>query len=192
MSTPTRTRAQAPAPPGRRNRPKPANVVPTGYAVSLLAIWYGTTLAAVLAAAGLLLLPPNQPGGTAANVGHDHSSHSHGGAAQGVAGSSSPTDIQVSARHLGNLRVAVTAAITQNGSDALTDARPTARTDMVQMPGAHTQGPLLMEAVPDRPGTYTVQTRVAMPGDYEVTVELHSPHHTTASTTVLVGTLDQR
>lgn len=190
MSTPTRTRAQARARPGRRNRPKPANVVPTGYAVSLLAIWYGTTLAAVLAAAGLLLLPPNQPGGTAAKVGHDHSSH--GGAAHGVAGSPSPTDIQVSARHLGDLRVAVTAAITQNGSDALTDARPTARTDMVQMPGAHAQGPLLMGAVPDRPGTYTVQTRVPMPGDYRVTVELHLPHHTTASTTVNVGTLDQR
>lgn len=171
--------------------------IPTGYAVSLVAIWYGMTMAVLLIITGLVFLAV--PGGTnaAAQAGqghasHDHSSHDHSTSNQTPADRrrDSPVEIAVTARHLGNLQVAITATVTMNGSDALTDAGPVAHTDMVQMPGAHTQGPLRMTAVPGRPGTYITRTAVPMPGDYDVRVAVHSPQHTTASTTLAVGTTE--
>lgn len=164
--------------------------VPGGYAVSLLALWYGTTLAVLLTVAGLVIITTTAGSPTAVAGGHAPSHHhTHATGAQGR--QSSLARLQVSTRDVGLLTMRISASVAMNGDEPLSGAEPVAHIDMVGMPGAHTLRPLTLEAVPGRPGRYSGRATVPMPGDYRVHVHLDSPVHVEDTTTASVGTVDE-
>jgi YtkA-like len=85
-----------------------------------------------------------------------------------------PLDIRVRTRNLGSLRVGVRARVAVNGS-ALMRAGAVATADMTEMPGAHTTAPVQMREVPGRPGRYSAEIGLPMPGTYDVKVQVASP-----------------
>ncbi|GAA3125349.1 MULTISPECIES: hypothetical protein [Nonomuraea] len=97
-------------------------------------------------------------------------------AAPGPHGAHPKAAIDITATHLGDLQVKIEAKVSAPGSyDPITKAQVVAHTDMVAMPMAHRQGPIVMAEVPGKPGTYQALTQVAMVGEYNVTVETLRP-----------------
>jgi len=96
--------------------------------------------------------------------------------------------IDVTARHLGDLKVLIEAQITAPTTyDPITKARVVAYTDMVVMPQAHRQGPIQLAELSDRKGVYQGMTTVAMIGEYDVHVEVLQPMPAVAHERVAVG-----
>ncbi|MET8008075.1 hypothetical protein [Nonomuraea glycinis] len=96
--------------------------------------------------------------------------------------------IDVTATHLGDLQVRIEAEVSAPGSyDPITKAQVVAWADMVAMPMAHRQGPIPMTEVPGRPGTYQAFTKVAMVGEYNITVETLQPMPSRADRRLDVG-----
>lgn len=174
-------------------RPAGGRRFPRGYSIVLLAMAYGSTIAVLVVAAGFTMLVRDGVSVTReASValeragqidGDETTTHSKS------AGRSSPVAIRIRARHLGNLMLGIRAKVTMNKpARALSQAKVVAFTDMVQMPGAHAQGPLPLQEVPASPGHYQTQVRLPMPGDYEVRIVVRDPVRGEETTTVPVGT----
>ncbi|MBI4499306.1 MAG: hypothetical protein HY689_15580 [Chloroflexi bacterium] len=150
--------------------------LPGPYRGALITIGLGMALAVGVVLLGLLLLAR---GDAAAVRALDD---------QGTPTASAPVHLEVEARHLGNLNLEISAAVTMNEARRpLGGAEVVAYTDMVEMPLAHTQGPLSMQEVPGRPGVYATRTAVPMVGSYEVRVEVRQPVQGTAREVVFVG-----
>ncbi|MEJ3744726.1 hypothetical protein WEI85_15695 [Actinomycetes bacterium KLBMP 9797] len=89
--------------------------------------------------------------------------------------------IDVTAGHLGDLKVRIEAQVSAPTSyDPLTRAQVVAYTDMVAMPMAHRQGPIVMAEDSARPGVYQAVTTLPMVGEYDVMVEVRQPMAATA------------
>jgi len=166
-----------------------------GYPPPLLLTVYGTALGVILVTLGFTTLATSGTGlkpaaelplqAAGAGQQHNHGSHSHAGGAK--SGATTPR-VRVRAQHIGNLVVDVSAHITLNQPPrALTNAKAIAYLDMVQMPGAHKQGPVTLQAS-QTPGYYEAQVDVPMPGDYNVRVILRDPARVVARTRVRVAT----
>lgn len=128
---------------------------------------FGMTVAVAVVVLGLVFLvrEGRLDGSTAAGASTSQEPEQH-----------TPVGIDIGAKHLGSLEVEITAFVTLNESRrALTQAEVVAYTDMVQMPGAHSAGPLTMQEVPGQPGRYMTRTTVPMVGDYDVRVQVRSP-----------------
>lgn len=125
---------------------------------------------------------------------HDHQGQVDPAAANDPADSATPqANVDVKAKHLGNLRVHIEARISSAASDsALLRADAVAFTDMSAMPLAHRQGPITLTEVPGQPGYYEATTKVAMVGDYDIHVEARSPLSGTGHQVITVGTVSQR
>lgn len=96
------------------------------------------------------------------------------------------TTIDIDVRHLGNLKLEIKAAVT-NERSRLTRAKVVAYADMKEMPLAHLQGPLPMREARGRPGVYTARAGVPMVGDYEIRVEVRSPIRADETKLISVG-----
>lgn len=144
----------------------------TGMALSLLitAVAFFTTrpdpAAARLAAVGA--------SGQDAHAGHDHNQQA---SQQGGSNSASPSAaIDVTATHLGDLKVLIEAKVSSPVSyDPITMAQISAYTDMVEMPMSHRTGPIQMSEAAGQPGTYQAITTVPMLGEYDITIDLKKP-----------------
>jgi hypothetical protein len=155
--------------------------LPPRDAGTLLAMFYGSAIAMLVVAAGVgALLTEGVRSGTAGSLAADGTQHE-------ASLEASPADISIVAEHLGNQRVGIEARVTMNEQRRpLGQATVEAHLDMVQMPGAHMQGPLAL--VPgDEPGVYATVANVPMQGDYEIRVEMHDPVHAEAKEVVSVG-----
>lgn len=185
-----------PGGPGRRNgsanghlpRPGKKRRLPRGSTAYLLAMTYGCVIALLVVTVGLTTLARD---GTAVGQqavqlqsagGGD--GHGHGGGQEDVA----KPNIEIEAQHVGNLVVNIRAEVSMNDDkDPLVKAKVAAYTDMVQMPGAHRKGPLVLQPTPGVPGSYETTTTVQMPGDYRVRIVVSDPVQGEKSTTVPVG-----
>jgi hypothetical protein len=108
-----------------------------------------------------------------------------GGAASGDGPPRGPV-VDVAVTNLGHFMVTIDASVTVN-DQPLTQAELVAYTDMIEMPLAHTQGPLPMRERVGEPGRYVAETMVPMPGEYEVRVRLRSPVQSEQRQTLFVG-----
>lgn len=175
-------RPQPPPRPGRKRR------LSRGYAILLLAMTYGSTIALLVVTVGFTSLVRSgaaPEGSLALQQAGAGDGHDHGGG--GDHGGSRP-NIRIEARHLGNLVLDVKAEVTMNQDrDPLIQAEVVAFTDMVQMPNVHTQGPLPLQAAPGKPGLYETTTELSMPGDYEVRIVVQDPVQGEKTTTVPVN-----
>ncbi|MFI2709073.1 hypothetical protein ACH495_02930 [Micromonospora sp. NPDC018662] len=98
--------------------------------------------------------------------------------------------IDVRAEHLGDLQIRIEAQVSAPGSyDPITKGQVVAYTDMVAMPMAHKQGPLVMAEVAGKPGVYQALGNVPMAGEYNVRVEVRQPMAATANQRLQVGTV---
>jgi hypothetical protein len=121
---------------------------------------------------------PTPPAATPAELyPHTHADHAH---------------FDIDARHLGNFELEINATVDMSGTSATEQPDVVAYTDMMEMPLAHTRGPIPMREVPGRPGTYTTRTTVPMPGEYEVRVEMRKPLSGQERKVVSVGTIPSR
>jgi hypothetical protein len=157
-----------------------------GSLLLLLAMTYGSTVALLLVTVGFTTLVRHggipqgtsqlQPAGTGGN--HNH------------ARSSGPQpNIRIQTRHLGSLVLDIKAEVTMNKDrDSLMKAKVVAFTDMVQMPNAHSKGPLPLKEAPGKPGLYETTTQLPMPGDYKIRVVVEDPVQGEQTTTVPVLT----
>lgn len=167
--------AVRPAPPARAGRSQEPDVS-RFHSMIVVTMVCGSMLAMLLIASGLVTLDPQDvradAGATApasATPGPDQSAHEATGAS---------ADLEVSAEHLGNLQVRVEVRVTMNEQRrALQQANVEATLDMIQMPGAHTQGPLAMPESEEEPGLYTLTVAVPMLGDYDIQIHVHEPVH---------------
>lgn len=101
--------------------------------------------------------------------------------------------IDITAEHLGDLKVAVEAQVSAPGSyDPITKGQVVAYTDMVAMPMMHRQGPIVLAEVAGRPGVYQGQATVDMVGEYNVTVEVKQPMAAKADRRIDVGSVSPR
>jgi hypothetical protein len=144
--------------------------VPRGYAGTLLVMLYGSAISVLVIAVGVgALLTEGIKSGGAESAVADETQHRQGKPA------GSPADISLAAENLGNLRVRIDARVTMNAPKRpLGGARVEAFLDMIQMPGAHSQGPLYLRSG-DNPGVYSTVATVPMVGDYEVRVQMNDP-----------------
>lgn len=98
--------------------------------------------------------------------------------------------ISITAEHLGDLQLRIEARVSAPGSyDPITKGQVVAYTDMVAMPRAHRQGPIVMAEISGRPGVYEAATNVPMAGEYNVIVEVKQPMAATANQRLEVGTV---
>jgi hypothetical protein len=170
--------------------------LPRRDAATLLVMFYGSAIAVLVVSAGVVaLLTEGITSGTdlIANgeipqeTGLEVSPTSPASAASPAA--ASPADITIAAEHLGDQRVGIEAQVTMNEQRRpLAQAQLEAYLDMVEMPGAHTQGPLALQPA-GQPGVYTTVTTVPMLGDYEIRVEMHNPVRAEAEEVVSVGVI---
>jgi hypothetical protein len=155
----------------------------------LLAMTYGSAVALLLVTVGFTSLvrhggtpqgtPQQQAAGT---TNHNHAAHSSG----------PQPNIQIQTRHLGNLVLDIKAEVTMNQDrDSLMKAKVVAFTDMVQMPNAHSKGPLPLQEAPGKPGLYETTTQLPMPGDYKIRVVVENPVQGEQTTTVPVNTTNE-
>ncbi|TDD56389.1 hypothetical protein E1286_01780 [Nonomuraea terrae] len=159
--------ARRPAPAGRRRPRASAGLTPFRHGL-LLGGCVGMTFALAIGVVGFLVTRPTAPvAGPAAGAQP---------AALGAAAARSAAAIDVTATHLGDLQVRIEAQVSAPRTyDPITRAQVVAWTDMVAMPMAHREGPIVMTEVPGRPGTYQALTKVAMVGEYNITVETRQP-----------------
>ncbi|WP_090932184.1 hypothetical protein [Nonomuraea jiangxiensis] len=164
--------ARHPVPRGRRRARKGTGLTPFYHGL-LLGCCAGMTCALAIGVIGFLVTRPTAPApavAAPAAVPQPAAGARPGGAAQPQA------SIDVTLTHLGDLQVRIEAKVSAPGSyDPITRAQVVAWTDMVAMPMAHRQGPIVMAEVPGQPGTYQALTQVAMVGEYNVTVETRQP-----------------
>jgi hypothetical protein len=98
--------------------------------------------------------------------------------------------IDVTARHLGDLRVLIEARVSAPTSyDPITKAQVVAFADMVSMPMSHRQGPIILSEVGGRPGTYQGLAKVAMTGEYDIQVEVRQPMPSRAHRRITIDTV---
>lgn len=130
----------------------------------------------------------------AATAGHE----GHGAQTAPAGGSTTPTtidprtaaNVEVSARHLGNLQVLIEADVASKQSNAaLIKADVVASTDMTEMPGSHFKSNIKLEGVDGRPGHYAAVTKVPMVGQYDVKVQSTSPLQGTGEQLIDIGTV---
>ncbi|MBB5958521.1 hypothetical protein FHS29_005129 [Saccharothrix tamanrassetensis] len=132
---------------------------------AVLGLCIGVTLALVL---GMVAFVATRPTAPLAAAGTPTPTQQAGGPVQ--------ASIDITAEHLGNLKVAIEAQVSAPGSyDPITKGQVVAYTDMVAMPMMHRQGPIVMAEVAGRPGVYQGQANVDMVGEYNVTVEVKQP-----------------
>lgn len=143
--------------------------LPRGYAGTLLVMFYGSAISVLVVAAGVgALLTDGIKTGAAESTVADETQRQ--GRPAGA-----PANIQLTAKNLGNLRVRIDARVTMNAPKRpLGGAKVEAHLDMIQMPGAHTQGPLHLRPG-DNPGVYSTVASVPMVGDYEIRVQMNDP-----------------
>ncbi|MEU8240590.1 FixH family protein [Actinoplanes missouriensis] len=98
--------------------------------------------------------------------------------------------ISITAEHLGDLQLRIEARVSAPGSyDPITKGQVVVYTDMVAMPMAHKQGPIVMAEISGKPGVYEAATNVPMAGEYNVIVEVKQPMASTANQRLEVGTV---
>jgi len=104
----------------------------------------------------------------------------------------SAADIELRTRNLGGLRLGIQARVTMNKSRSeLEGARVDLFLDMVQMPQAHSMGPIRLQPT-ERPGVYTTVTTVPMLGDYKIRAEMNDPVHAEMEKVVQVSTIPRQ
>ncbi|MFI7615676.1 hypothetical protein ACIBP6_31080 [Nonomuraea terrae] len=163
--------ARRPVRGGRRPSRKSAGLTPFRHGL-LLGGCVGMTFALAIGVIGFLVTRPTAPSAPVAGP----AAGAQPVAAQGAAGAQSAAAIDVTATHLGDLQVGIKAQVSAPRTyDPITRAEVVAWTDMVAMPMAHRQGPIVMAEVPGQPGTYQAVTKVAMVGEYNITVETRRP-----------------
>jgi hypothetical protein len=162
--------------PGRRRPQKSTRLGPFGHGL-VLGVCVGTTFALVVGVVGFLVTRPTGAAPAVAVSAADGQPVADRGAGGTTGAKEQPAAaIDVTATHLGDLQVRIEARVSAPGSyDPITKAQVVAWTDMVAMPMAHRQGPLVMTEVSGRPGTYQAVTQVPMVGEYNVTVEVQQP-----------------
>ncbi|WP_146230970.1 hypothetical protein [Micromonospora sicca] len=100
--------------------------------------------------------------------------------------------ISINSEHLGDLQVRIEAKVSAPGSyDPITKGQVVAYTDMVAMPLAHKQGPIVMAEVSGQPGVYQALTNVPMVGEYNVVVEVKQPMASTANQRLKIDTVSK-
>lgn len=165
---------------GRPGRARgPAQGRPSPYRQGFLAgLCVGTTLALVV---GVLAYVQARAGeATAATRGAGPVATANETTGKGV-GDQPRAAIDVTAAHLGDLKVRIEATVSAPTSyDPITRAQVVAYTDMVAMPMAHRQGPIVMAEDGARPGVYQAVTTLPMVGEYDVMVEVRQPMAATA------------
>ena len=98
--------------------------------------------------------------------------------------------ISIVSEHLGDLQVWIEAKISAPGSyNPINKGQVVAYTDMVAMPQAHKQGPIVMVESTGKPGVYEALTNVPMAGEYNVIVEVKQPMASIANQRLTVGTV---
>ncbi|MBM0226438.1 FixH family protein [Micromonospora sp. ATA51] len=86
----------------------------------------------------------------------------------------------------------IEAKVSAPGSyDPITKGQVVAYTDMVAMPLAHKQGPIVMAEVSGQPGVYQALTNVPMVGEYNVVVEVKQPMASTANQRLKIDTVSK-
>lgn len=175
--------ARRQARPDRRRPATSTGLSPLGQGL-VLGVCVGMTLALGIGVIGFLVTRPTAAGPAVAGQ-----PVADQGAAGATKGERPPAaSIDVTATHLGDLQVRIVARVSAPGSyDPITKAQVVAWTDMVAMPMAHRQGPITMTEVPGRPGTYQAFTKVAMVGEYNLTVETLQPMPSRADRRLDVG-----
>jgi hypothetical protein len=170
LGRPAPSRRQAP--PGRRRPQKSTGLSPFGHGL-VLGVCVGMAFALTIGGAGVLVTRLTADAAPAA----DGQSMADRGAGGTTAAKEQPAaSIDVTAVHLGDLQVRIEARVSAPRTyDPITKAQVVAWTDMVAMPMAHGEGPIVMTEVPGRPGTYQAVTRVVMVGEYNITVEVRKP-----------------
>lgn len=168
--------------PDRRRSRKPTGLSPLGQGL-VLGVCVGMTFALGIGVIGFLVTRPTVAG--PAPAGQPVADRGAAGATEAKPPAAS---IDVTATHLGDLQVRIEAVVSAPGSyDPITKAQVVAWTDMVAMPMSHRQGPIVMAEVPGRPGTYQAIAKVAMVGEYNVTVEVLQPMPSRADRRLDVG-----
>ncbi|WP_433828062.1 FixH family protein [Actinoplanes sp. CA-015351] len=146
----------------------------------ILGVCIGMTGALLVGVAGFLLTTPR----TAAPVAEAPAEQNHGAAGDPQAA------ISIVSEHLGDLQVRIEAKVSSPTSyDPITKGQVVAYTDMVAMPTAHKQGPIVMAEMSGKPGVYEAMTNVPMAGEYNVIVEVKLPMASTANQRLEVGTV---
>jgi hypothetical protein len=161
--------------PGRRRPQNSTGLSPFGHGL-VLGVCVGMTFALTIGVVGFLVTRPTgaAPAAAPAADGQPAADRRDGGATG--AKEQPAASIDVTAAHLGDLQVRIEARVSAPGSyDPITKGQVVAWTDMVAMPMAHRQGPIVMTEMSGRPGTYQAVTRVPMVGEYNVTVEVRRP-----------------
>lgn len=143
------------------------------YRAALAAISFGLVIGLAVVAAGAGLAWQERQGVGAS------------GTAAAAASSGAPPRLVVQAKHIGDLKVSVNARLAVEGQP-VRDAELTVRTDMKQMPGAHTGGPYTLRATREA-GAYAGTFAVPMVGDWELEVAMAGSPTTRRTLVVPVG-----
>ncbi|WP_229071827.1 FixH family protein [Actinoplanes sp. DH11] len=147
----------------------------------ILGVCIGMTAALLVGVAAFLLTPPRA---ATPAVAEQETATDKGRAAEPQAA------ISIVSEHLGDLQVRIEARVSSPGSyDPITKGQVVAYTDMVAMPKAHKQGPIVMAEISGKPGVYEAMTNVPMAGEYNVVVEVKQPMASTANQRLEVGTV---
>ncbi|WP_248964523.1 hypothetical protein [Sphaerisporangium perillae] len=162
--------------PGRRRPQKSTGLSPFGHGL-VLGVCVGMTFALIIGVVGFLVTRPTGAAPAVAAPAADGQPAADRGARGATGAKEQPAaSIDVTAAHLGDLQVRIEARVSAPGTyDPITKGQVVAWTDMVAMPMAHQQGPVVMTEVSGRPGTYQAVIRVQMVGEYNVTVEIRHP-----------------
>jgi YtkA-like protein len=170
--------SRRPAKPRRPGRPQPRRSRPFRQGL-LLGICLGMTGALLVGVIGFLATRPRTVTPVAAPT-----------TASAAARQNPQAAISIVSEHLGDLQVRIEAKVSAPGSyNPITKGQVVAYTDMVAMPQAHKQGPLVMAEVSGKPGVYEAMSNVPMAGEYNVIVEVKMPMAATANQRLTVGTV---
>ncbi|BBH65702.1 hypothetical protein ACTI_23870 [Actinoplanes sp. OR16] len=166
--------------PARKGRPRRSQPKPFRQGL-ILGICIGMTAALVIGVVGFLATRPR----TAEPV-----ASSPPAAAEQNNAAEPAAAISITSEHLGDLQVRIEARVSAPGSyDPITKGQVVAYTDMVAMPMAHKNGPIVMAEMSGRQGVYEAVTNVPMAGEYNIIVEVKQPMASTANQRLDVGTV---
>ncbi|MEU4559227.1 FixH family protein [Actinoplanes sp. NPDC023936] len=155
----------------------------------LLGICIGMTAALLIGVTGFLLTRPRAEAPAAESAAADTKAGTKAGTTTGTEPGTQAA-ISITAEHLGDLQLRIEARVSAPGSyDPITKGQVVAYTDMVAMPMAHKQGPIVMAEISGKPGVYEAATNVPMAGEYNVIVEVKQPMASTANQRLEVGTV---
>ena len=165
--------------PARRGRPRRSQPKPFRQGL-ILGVCIGMTAALFIGVVGFLATRPRTVEPVAAAP----------AAADRKAEAEPKAAISITSEHLGDLQVRIEAKVSAPGSyDPITKGQVVAYTDMVAMPMAHKNGPIVMAEMSGRQGVYEAVTNVPMAGEYNVIVEVKQPMASTANHRLDVGTV---